>query len=158
MAYFNTPPINFASERETPTNAYSIRSGTKITMSKAFSVLILHCASLVNRTILMPKDGLCWRKLLVNLALINLIKTYRRMCKTNQASKEIKMLTKCKFHTLNYTTATQLFKTLGLVRFLYVFEISLLILTKALYIFSKIQLKDSNILESKITFFCLNIL
>ncbi len=80
------------------------------------------------------------------------------MCKTNQASKEIKMLRKCKFHTLNYTTATQLFKTLGLVRFVYVFEISLLILTKASYICSKIQLKDSNILESKMMFFCLNIL
>ncbi len=38
-------------------------------------MLILHCASLVkpDRTILTPKDGLRWRKLLVNLALALLI-------------------------------------------------------------------------------------
>ncbi len=61
--------IHFASERETPTHAYSIRSVAKITVH-AFSALIHHCASLVksDRTILMSRDGLRWCKLLVKLA------------------------------------------------------------------------------------------
>ncbi len=51
----------------TSTNAYSIRSGAKITVSTIF----LRWASLVNpdSTILTPKEGLRWYELLVNLAL-----------------------------------------------------------------------------------------
>ncbi len=54
----------------------------------AFSVLILHCASLVNpdSTVLMQNDTLRWRKLLVNLALNYYI---------NARSKKLNVWYKC---------------------------------------------------------------
>ncbi len=53
MIYFNTVIPLIVSESETPTNAYSIRSGTKITVSTHY---------------FNAKRCLHWRKLLVNLS------------------------------------------------------------------------------------------
>ncbi len=60
MFHLKSPPIYFASERETPTNVYSIRSGAKMTVSTSFSALIRHYASLVkpDGTNFTPKYGL----------------------------------------------------------------------------------------------------
>ncbi len=57
------PPIIFASERETPTNAYSIMSDNCVHAFPALSLVK------PDSIILTPKDGLRWRKLLVQLAL-----------------------------------------------------------------------------------------
>jgi len=38
-----SPPINFVPERETPTNAYAIRSATKITKFVKFFTNTLRC-------------------------------------------------------------------------------------------------------------------
>ncbi len=48
VIHLNTFLINVVSERETPTNAYSVRSSAKITVH-ALSELILPCASLVKQ-------------------------------------------------------------------------------------------------------------
>ncbi len=55
-------------ERETPTNAYSKRSGAKITVSTSFQhnfFTALFFLANSYSTILTPKDNLGWHKLLV---------------------------------------------------------------------------------------------
>ncbi len=68
VIHFNTLlPYILRLKGKPPTNAYSKRSGAKITMSTSFQCLILHCSFLANpdSTILTPKDSLGWHKLLV---------------------------------------------------------------------------------------------